>query len=122
MRKMPERFSRKWWCLWFSGAIPRDVVFFDHLADELRRYQNESEPHEYFDPADPLSESVDEVRSGSRMTNFSRGFVDLSARVAGDLRLRREVYQELTKRLFGKTAEEVSDSWRAFGGENGANK
>jgi len=108
-QKMPVIWSRRWRKLWFSGAIPYDVVFFNKLADELQRYKNEgdkSPEQAYFHNNDSMDD-VSLVRSGSRLPAFSRGLMDLAARVSQDLRLPWKAYLRLTEQLFGKPSPEI---------------
>jgi hypothetical protein len=108
VRAMPDRFSVSWWKLWRSGAIPRDVVYFGFLADELERYRLQDQgTGGYFDPYAWTVESPNEVRRGRKLIGYSRAFVDLAARVSSDLRLPWKTYLKLTEQLFGKPAPEL---------------
>lgn len=119
IREMPERFSRKWWKLWFSGAIPRVPVFLDYMADELVKYKARSELsyRDAFGGLDPEA-----VRRGGKLrisklpllNTWTRPLLDLGARVNGDLRLTRntKIYDEVFRLLIGRTAPEADEAWR----------
>jgi hypothetical protein len=103
---MPSRKTRKWWKLWYSGAIPKDIVFFDELSSLLLKRQKEDEW--YYSGIDP-----EKVRKGKEIGTVCRGFLDLCAVVAQDLRLTHTECEEYTRRLFGGlTAREMDKKWR----------
>lgn len=104
MSAQPERFTRRWWRQWHSGAIERSGVFFRRLAEELleRRKLND----DYYD------EDVDAVRVGGRLQHWTRGFLDLTAVVAQGLRLSQDEYDRFVTQLIGKTAHEANEVWR----------
>lgn len=103
MRVHPERFTRKWWLQWHSGAIERSGVFFGRLADELLERRKLSA--EYYD------EDVAAVRAGNRLQHWTRGFLDLTAVVAHDLRLSLDEYDLFVTQLVGKPASEADKVW-----------
>lgn len=103
--KMPQRGTRKWRRLWYSGAIPKDTVFYADLADRLEAAKQQDAYYFGLDDADA-------VRRGRRLARWSIGFVDMCAFVASELRLNDRQYDIFTARLFGKTAREVNDAFR----------
>ncbi len=99
---MPERFSYRWWRLWWSGAIARGPVFFDELAKRLEAAKIKDSW--YFE-----HESPERIRRGERLETFSRGLLDMAAAVSQDLHLPWSSYQSLTTQLFGAPANVVDD-------------
>lgn len=104
MRYFPKEFSRVWWRLWFSGAIDKKPVYFRHLAEQLRvRKQNDDG---YY------AENPDAIRKGERLPNWTRGFLNLTAVVAGDLLLSQKEHDAFVVKLIGKTAHEADQVWQ----------
>jgi len=104
MQQMPPEFSRKWWRLWYSGAIDREKVFFKILARELI-VRKTTCPLYYM-------ENEDDVFHGRRLSDWTRGFLDLSAVVRQDLNLPWGKYEACMTKLLGKTASEADKIWR----------
>ena len=105
MKAFPKEFSRVWWRLWFAGAIDKRPVYLRHLADALHaRKQNDDGGYYVEDP--------DAVRRGDRLPSWSRGFLDLTAVVAQDLRLLKGEQDPFVIELIGKTAQESDQVWQ----------
>lgn len=102
MRQMPKRFTRRWWTLWRSGAIPRDVVFFDYLA-ELYQQRKQERGSDYYNG------DIESIRRGKRQIQC-RGLLDLCGVACIKLQLSEKVYTKLTKQLFGYSAYEVEQA------------
>ena len=104
IRQMPKRFSSQWRKLWYSGAIPQDVVFFDNLANlcEMRK----EETFWYYASID-----TKRVRKGLRLDDWCRGLLDLCAVARSNLYLSEKKYVEFTTQLFGKSVFEADKAW-----------
>jgi hypothetical protein len=107
MKLMPAEGSRRWWRLWYSGAIDRKPVFLRRLAVELA-LRKEKAPYYY-------SESIAEVLCGGPVHGYSRGFIDLLAVVKQALRLRESEYERIGRDLLGRSPQEAEDWWRQWG-------
>ena len=104
MRSFPKEFSRVWWRLWYSGAIDKGPVYFRHLADALRARKQTGTDYYVEDP--------NAVCRGEQLPNWTRGFLDLTAVVSGDLRLSQKEYDTFVTKLLGKTASEADKVWQ----------
>jgi len=104
VKSFPKEFSKAWWRLWFSGAIDKRPVYFRHLADQLRARKRNDDGYYTEDP--------DMIRRGERLPSWTRGFLDLTAVVAGELRLPLKTYEPFVVELIGKTANEADQVWQ----------
>lgn len=86
VRQMPPHTSRRWWKLWYAGAIPRDVVFFNALADHIEEQQRKDEARGI---ADGYYSSIDtsRIRKGLPLASWTRGLTDSCAFVFQNMRL-----------------------------------
>ncbi len=110
---MPKRFSHRWWKLWYSGAIDREVTFLDYLADELEIYCDTTPDVLSYTDINPR-----QVRRGELLScadAVPRPFLDLGARCAQDLRLnyfKVRTFDNAFTKLIGMTAHESDKRWR----------
>jgi len=94
VRTIPDRFTPEWWRLWRSGALARDVAFFQEAADRLERELEGSEAWYY------RGEDADALRKGLPLKfPYGMGIRGLLAATAQDMWLPRDVYKACLVRL-----------------------
>ena len=114
---MPKRFSRRWWKLWYSGAIDREKTFLSYLADELEANLDLTHTRNMAWLFEGIESAA--VRRGELLScadAVPRAFLDLGARCAQDLHLHRfkaPVYDNAFIKLIEKTAVEYDKRWRS---------
>lgn len=103
-RGLPERFTRRWWLLWRSGAIDRRIVFLNVLADEILKYQfgyNGTDVHFLW-----LEVDAEEIRRGFICNPRFVQLRDLAARIRQDLRIPFKHYERIYEELFKRPLED----------------
>ena len=104
IKRIPKMFTMKWWKMWRSCAFPRDVVYFNYLADCLEKAKAEDPAYFFYD--DP-----DQIRNGKPLKFYSMLLVRMSASCFYELKMETwgmDLMDKLTTTIFGKPARFIN--------------